>query len=81
MNVKLKFKVTSQTQQQAWNGPGLIGSVKLSPVMGGSDENKSFYEATPGGSIEFSTINAAALASLPVGAEVYVTLEVAQAAE
>jgi hypothetical protein len=78
MSVKLKFKVTEQTQRAAWNGPGTIGSVKLNPVTGGSDENKSFYEATPGGSIEFSTINEAALKSLPVGAEVYVTIEVAK---
>lgn len=77
MNVKLKFKVTQQTQQATWNGPGTIGSVKLNPVTSGSDENKKFYEATPGGSIEFSTINEAALKALPVGAEVYVTLEVA----
>lgn len=80
MKVQLKFQVTSQTQHKAWNGPGLLGSVKLNPVTGGSDENKSFYEATPGGSIEFSTINEAALKALPVGAEVYVTLEVAQSA-
>lgn len=76
--VKLKFKVVSQTQQQAWNGGGIIGSAKLMPVTGGSDENKKFYEATPGGSIEFSTINEDALKSLPIGAEVYVTIEVAQ---
>jgi hypothetical protein len=79
MAVKLKFQVVSQTQQKAWNGPGLIGSVRLTPVTGTSDENKSFYEATPGGSIEFSTINETALKSLPIGAQVYVTLEVAGA--
>lgn len=79
MSVKLKFKVVEQTQRQNWNGSATpIGSVKLSPVTGGSDENKSFYEATPGGSIEFSTINDAALKSLPIGAEVYVTLDVVE---
>ena len=79
MSVRLKFAVTEQTQPRAWSGPGVFGSVKLNPVTGGSDENKSFYEATPGGSIEFSTINEAALKSLPIGAEVYVTLDVADA--
>ena len=77
MKVLLKFKVTQQSQQAAWNGPGLIGSVKLNPVTNGSDENKKFFEATPGGQIEFSTVNEAALKALPIGAEVYVTLEVA----
>lgn len=80
MAVKLKFQVIEQTTRKHWNqsaGNGLIGSVKLSPVTGGSDENKAFYEATPSGSIEFGTINEAALRSLPVGAEVYVTIEVA----
>jgi len=85
MKVKLKFKVVEQTQRQNWYGVGgpTIGSVKLSPVSGSgdaSDENKKFYEATPGGSIEFATVNNAALQALPVGAEVYVTLEVAQSA-
>ncbi len=79
MAVKLKFQVTEQTQRKHWQGGGIIGSVKLNPVTGGSDENKSFYEATPGGSIEFSTVNEAALKSLPIGAEVYVTIEVAPA--
>lgn len=79
MSVKLKFQVVEHTQRKHWGGGvAIIGSVKLSPVTGGSDENKSFYESTPSGSIEFGTINEAALKSLPVGAEVYITLEVAQ---
>lgn len=77
MSVRLKFKVTEHTQRQHWQGTGILGSVRLNPVVGGSEENKSFYEATPGGSIEFSTVNEAALKSLPIGAEVYVTLEIA----
>ena len=79
MSVRLKFVVTEQTQRRAWSGPGVIGSVRLNPVTDRRDEKKSFYEATPGGSIEFSTINEAALKSLPIGAEVYVTLDVADA--
>jgi hypothetical protein len=79
MAVKLKFTVVEQKQQRNSFGTGLIGSVRLVPVMSGSDENKEFYTYTPGGQIEFFTINDAALKSLPVGAEVYVTLEVAPA--
>lgn len=77
MATKLKFKVVERTERPRWNGPGSIGGVKLAPVTGGSDENKSFYEATPSGSIQFDTINEAALAEFPVGAEVYVTVEIA----
>lgn len=78
MSVKLKFKVIEKTERQHWNSSAAtIGGCKLSPVTSGSDENKAFYDSTPGGSIEFSTINKAALDSLPLGAEVYVTIEVA----
>lgn len=81
MQVQLLFKVTQRTQQEAW-GPskGLIGGVKLGPVMPKQDhplyeEMKKFYEATPGGSMEFVTINDAAMAALPPGTLVRVTLE------
>jgi len=77
MKVRLKFRVIEHTQRPHWGQPGkLLGGVKLSPVIGGSDENNAFYEATPARSIEFHTINQAALEALPVNAEVYVTLEV-----
>lgn len=77
MSVKLKFRVSHKTEQLDHAGKRL-GSVHLYPVSGGanaSDENKQFYEFTPGGKIEFSTINQAALDSLPLGGEVYVTID------
>jgi hypothetical protein len=52
MTVRAKFYVHSITTSKAWNGPGTMGTVHLSPVTSGSDENKKFYEATPGGKIE-----------------------------
>ncbi len=72
MTVRAKFKVQSITTSARWNGPGTMGTVKLTPVTSGSDENKKFYEATPSGEITLGTINEEALAQFPIGAEVYV---------
>ena len=72
MTIRAKFLVQSITTTKRWNGPGHIGTVKLSPVSSGSEENKKFYEATPSGSIEIGTINAEALAKFEIGKEFYV---------
>lgn len=72
MTVRAKFKVQSITTSARWNGPGLMGTVKLQPVTSGSDENKKFYETTPSGEIALGTINEEALAQFPIGAEIYV---------
>lgn len=72
MTVRAKFVVNSITMSKAWNGPRLMGTVKLLPVTSGSDENKSFYEATPGGSIELGTVNEDVLKQFSIGDEFYV---------
>lgn len=76
-NIRAKFKVATHSTSLGWNSETgkndrKIGTVKLFPVTGGSEENKRFYEATPGGEITLSTVNSAVLDSLPLGAEVYV---------
>lgn len=48
------------------------GTVWLSPVTGGSEENKSFYKWTPSGQIILSTINDEAVKQFVVGQEMYV---------
>lgn len=72
MTVRAKFYVQSITTSKAWNGPGTMGTVHLNPVSSGSDENKKFYEATPGGKIELGTINAEALKQFNIGDEFYI---------
>jgi hypothetical protein len=72
MTVRAKFKVQSITTTGRWNGPGLMGTVKLQPVSSGSEENKKFYEATPSGSIDLGTINEEALKQFVIGREFYV---------
>lgn len=47
-------------------------SVYLSPVYSGSDENKQFFSATPGGRIALNILNDSALAAFEQGAEYYV---------
>jgi hypothetical protein len=67
MNVRAKFTVTkilgSGTEPR---------SISLSPVYDGSAENKSFFAATPGGSIELYCANPEATAQFTVGGEYYV---------
>jgi hypothetical protein len=68
MSVRAKFKVECVTKFKD------SSSVRLCPVMSGSDENKAFYKWTPGGSIELNTINDEAAAQFAPGAEFYVDL-------
>lgn len=72
MAVRAKFVVQQIVTHKAWNGPGLMGTVHLMPVTSGSDENKEFYAATPGGKIDLGTINQEALAQFVIGDEFYV---------
>jgi len=47
-------------------------SVHFSPVYSGSEENKKFFQATPGGQIAFYTVNQSALDQFEQGKEYYV---------
>ena len=71
--MRAKFKVSSITQTAHWGKPGqLIYSLTLSPVTSGSDENRRFFEATPGGEIKLSVVSADVGIHFPVGMEVYI---------
>lgn len=74
MAVTLKFRVARRIEEVTFGGTEPMGHVELFPVTGGSEENKTFFKYTPTGKIEFGSINKAALDSLPLGAEVYVTI-------
>lgn len=64
--VRAKFKVDDVKNV----GGGF--SIKLSPVMTGSDENKEFFKYTPWGSIEIGVVNESAATQFEVGKEYYV---------
>lgn len=65
--VRAKFFVTKINKNEDGSG-----SVNLSPVYTGSKENEDFYQLTPGGSIEISTINPKAMEQFEEGREFYV---------
>jgi hypothetical protein len=58
MSVKAKFVCKEVIRRKHWDqSKGELQSIKLEPVVSGSDENKAFYEATPSGSIVLDTLN------------------------
>lgn len=48
------------------------GTVRLSPVTGGSPENEAFYSYTPAGEIVLSTVNPQAFEQFAEGQQFYV---------
>lgn len=66
MNVRAKFKVQSKGEA------GDTHQVRLVPVIDGSDENKSFFKYTPGGSIDLQVVNADTAGKFAIGSEFYV---------
>lgn len=64
MTVRLKFFCNFKDERSK--------SVFLSPVYSGSDENKQFFAATPGGQLNFYTVNEQALAEFEQGKEYYI---------
>lgn len=55
MVVRAKFQVISIARTTFGH------HIKLQPVTTGSDEDRAFWKATPGGSIELNTVNDAAM--------------------
>lgn len=56
-------------------GPGdenKNAKIVLSPVTGGSEENKKFFKWTPSGRIELGVVNAEAAALFEPGKEYYI---------
>jgi hypothetical protein len=80
MSVRAKFVVQSITRSKGWN-PGIseVQTIKLTPVTSGSEENKSFFAATPSGQIELGIVNADAVKEFDLGAEMYVEFTPANA--
>lgn len=72
--VRAKFYVQSITHTKGNKGAFIL----LQPVIGGSEENKQFYEYTPGGKIELSTVNEEAVKQFELGKEYYIDFSPAE---
>jgi hypothetical protein len=70
MAVRAKFEVQSVTSLKF--GTSRAFNVTLHPVMSGSDENRNFFKASPGGKIEVLTVNEEAAVQFEPGKQFYV---------
>lgn len=68
MSVRAKF----------WCQSNVNGVVILYPVVDGSEENKAFWQATPGGQITLTITNPAAKEQFEASKEYYVDFTPAQ---
>jgi hypothetical protein len=67
----VRVKVVCNNKQQFDQAGKLCSNIVFSPVYSGSEENKQFFAATPGGSFQFYTVNKAAADQFEMGKEYY----------
>lgn len=71
MTVRVKVFCNSITKY------GEQENIQFSPVYSGSEENKAFFAATPGGTFSFYAVNKAAAAQFEMGKEYYFDISAA----
>lgn len=54
--VRCKFECVSVEKRKGWGSYPFLYAAKFTVVVSGSDENKTFFAATPSGHIEISTV-------------------------
>lgn len=74
MAIRAKFKIDSISRHAGWNGNKEHHMVKLSPVTSGSEENKAFYAASPGGSMDLTVVKPEVFAGFSPGDEFYIDI-------
>lgn len=75
--IKAKVTVTSNEPTQ-FDGIKVAENVRMQPVYSDSDENKTFSDATPSGSMELAITNKNAWGFFTVGSEYYVDFNPAE---
>lgn len=77
--VRCKFKCDTVSKSKHWDlQKDFLYEVRMSAVTNGSDENKSFWAATPGGQIQFNSI---VDSSFEPGKEYYIDISIASEAK
>lgn len=74
-NTRAKFRCIEVSKRLGWGENPIMYAAKLTVVCGDNPENKIFFAATPGGSIEMTTIKHD---HFEVGKEYYVDFTVAE---
>ena len=69
--IKIRAKFVCMEAEVAYPGAD-YSTVRLNPVIGGSEENEEFYKATPGGDIELQVVKNETAQLFEVGKEYYV---------
>jgi len=54
--VRCKFECVSVTKRKGWSGHAVLHDAELMAVQSGSEENKTFFAATPSGSLKVATV-------------------------
>jgi len=71
MPVRCKFKCIGSEKIEGYGDHKFHWNYRFSPVVGGSEENKSFFASTPSGEIKFQAL---AGELFEVGKEYYIDL-------
>lgn len=56
--VRAKFKCVSMEKVEGWNGNKFHYNYRFMTVSGNSEENKSFFAATPSGDVKLTAVRA-----------------------
>lgn len=79
MSVRAKFVCNSITRQKHWDSSkGETQTIKLTPVIGNSEENNAFFDLTPSGTIELMTLNQEAAKYFELGKSYYIDFTAAE---
>jgi hypothetical protein len=52
----IPFECVSVTKRKGWSGHAILHDAEFMAVQSGSDENKSFFAATPSGSLKVTMV-------------------------
>lgn len=73
--VRCKFRCHFKDEIKDPNTNEVISAtIKMSPVYSETGENKEFWKYTPGGELNFYTVNAKASAQIEQGKEYYIDI-------